>query len=303
MSLFKHGRIQQYEADALNQLFVAFETSRKRHLVDEDDEGLVLSGDGAALSAVNSAARLCWAYSLCEEMDCCLDYDDGLRSINQPVFLATFVDIRCARGSNEFGVDLKPIIKRLRKGLRGCNYIGVIEPGLYSYISTVGANLDRSQCISWHLHALVWGAGENRLKNLAAELNRTKKYIPISPDQTGVDVRRVRDRELPQTLAYLFKRQNEAYRLSRSERPDSPGDIRHHQYKSHLRPGECLTIYLQMRHLSLSDLWIASGDGQPILAATKLRCRSAIRRYEQVFSGKSPPVERKRNLFDLVNDQ
>ncbi|MFK4488500.1 hypothetical protein [Bradyrhizobium sp. USDA 336] len=303
MSLFKHALIQQHEDDAVGELLIAFETSRKRHLVDEDDEDLVVSGDGASLSAVNSDARLCWAHFLCREMAGLLSYDDVFRSINQPVFLVTLVDIGCARASNEFNVDLKPMVRRLGKGLHDCNYIGLIEPGLYPYIATVGASLDRSQCVSWHLHALVWGIDAKRLKRLVAKLNRTKKYIPISPDQTGVDARRVRDGEFAETLAYLLKRPTMAYRLAKGEKPNSSGEIKFHQYEGNMRPGERLTSYLQMRHLSLPDLWIASGDGKKVLKATIRQCRMAIRRFERASTGKQSRFGRRGGLFDLVNDQ
>ncbi|MFB6418946.1 hypothetical protein [Bradyrhizobium tunisiense] len=170
MTLFEHARIERQEEAALGRLLKAFETSRKRHLVDEYDEDLILAGDGANLSAVNRSARLCWAYFLCRELERQLEYSCVSCTTNQPVFLVTLTDIRCARASSEVNVDLKPIARRLRRGLRRCNYIGVIEPGIYPYIATVGANLNRSQCISWHLHALVWGVSEKKVKQLADKL-------------------------------------------------------------------------------------------------------------------------------------
>lgn len=303
MTLFEHTCVKAYEQDALNRLFEAFETSRKRHLVDRDDEDLILSDDGADLSAVCHSARLCWAHFLCEALAIQFDYDVVNRTIDQPVFLFTLVDVRCARASNELEVDLKPIVRRLRRGLRHCNYVGVIEPGLYPYIATVGANLQRSQCISWHLHALVWGISEKKIQQLADKLNRTKRYIPISPGQTGVDARPVRDGEFPETLAYLLKRPTRAYRLAKGENPKSPGAIKYHQYTGNMRPGEHLTSYLQMRHLSLPDLWIASGDGKEILKATGKGCLAIVRRYERAYSRKRSRFGRRGGLLNLVNEQ
>src|SRR5215213_91477 len=47
MTLFKHTDVVSAEDFALVQLMEAFETSHKRHLVDGDDEELILSSDGA----------------------------------------------------------------------------------------------------------------------------------------------------------------------------------------------------------------------------------------------------------------
>jgi hypothetical protein len=142
--------------------------------------------------------------------------------LDQTVFLVTLVDIKCARPSNQFNVDIEPIVRRLRKGLRDYNYVGVIEPGLYSHITIPGTNLKRTKCISWHLHALVWGISRKQAKHLAAKLNGSGKYIPIAPNQAGADQLQVRDGGFATTLAYLLKRPKNAYRLGLFTRPISP---------------------------------------------------------------------------------
>lgn len=299
MTLFEHTCVQSDEEAALRRLFNAFETSRKRHLVDDYDQDLILSGDGANLSAVNRSARLCWAHFLCDELANHFKYSDVHRSINQPVFLFTLVDISCAIPSDEFQVDLAPMVQRLRKGLRHRDYIGVIEPGLYSHIATVGTNLNRSQCVSWHLHALVWGMDAKDVKRLATKLNRAKKYVPIAPDQSGVDARRVCDGEFAETLAYLLKRPKKAYRLAQRIDPDVAGEVTHRQYSSLLRPGEHLTAYLQMKHLSLFDTWVASGEGCTILETTKRRYHAAVRLHKRLTRGRGRIVGRKRDLFRI----
>jgi hypothetical protein len=281
MTLYKHTGFSAAETLALGKLFEAFETSHKRHLVDGSDEDLILSDDGAQLSAVCRSARLCWAYFLCEELASHLKYDVVDRNVDQPVFLVTLVDIKCARPSNRFRVDLRPIVRRLQKGLRDCNYVGVIEPGLYSHITIPGTNLNRSKCISWHLHALVWGISRKEATHLAAKLNRSAKYVPIAPGQTGVDQRQVRDGEFAPALAYLLKRPKYAYRLGLRRDLVASGELSHIQYRDPLRPGEHLTLYLQMKHLSLPNTWVAGGDARQILANVKRHCWTAIRRHER----------------------
>src|SRR5205814_8637210 len=68
VSLFKDTRIKVQEAFAERELLHAFETSHRRHLVNDDDEDLVVSGDEEDLIAVNSVVRLIWAESVCRHL-------------------------------------------------------------------------------------------------------------------------------------------------------------------------------------------------------------------------------------------
>ncbi|MBR0939246.1 hypothetical protein [Bradyrhizobium jicamae] len=281
MTLFKHTGILAAEELATDELLKAFETSRKRHLIYSSDEDLVTANDGAQLSAVCQSARLCWAHYLCQELADHFDYDASDRTINQPVFLFTLVDISCARSSDELDVDLRPMIRHLRKGLRNRDYIGVIEPGLYSHVSAPGANLKQSKCISWHLHALVSGMTRKQAKHLVAELNSSGKYTPITPGQVGAHQCQVRKRELAGAIAYLLKPPKTAYRLGLRSESAVSAEPSHIQYRSELRPGERVSLYLQLRHLSLPDVWIAGGQGRRILGRVKRSCWAAIRRHER----------------------
>lgn len=135
MTLFKHTKIEEAEDFAHGRLLNAFETSHKRHLVDSNDEDLVSADDGAGLSAVCHSARLCWARFLSRELACRFHYDVKTGAINGKVYFFTLVDVGCRRSVDEFEMDLKPIIRKLRSGIRDRSFIGVIEPGLYSHVS------------------------------------------------------------------------------------------------------------------------------------------------------------------------
>src|SRR5215218_9813971 len=89
MTLFKHTGFKAAEKLALGQLLDAFEKSHKRHLIKAEDEDLILSDEGAALTAVCHSARQCWAHFLCDELAGHFDYDSFDRTVNQPVFLFT----------------------------------------------------------------------------------------------------------------------------------------------------------------------------------------------------------------------
>jgi len=127
---------------------------------------------------------------------------------------------------------------------------------------------------------------------LVDRLNRSGKYVPIAPGQTGADQVQVREDEFPETLAYLLKRPKYAYRLGLRRDSVASGEPSHIQYSDPLRPGEHLMLYLHMRHLSLPDVWIAGGEGRKILANVKRRSWTAIR-HERNQGGRY----RRRPLF------
>ncbi|UGY28870.1 hypothetical protein HU675_0020020 [Bradyrhizobium septentrionale] len=282
MSLFKETKIQEQEEFAEGDLLSAFETSHKRHRVDEDDEELVMSDDIEDLSAVNTRARLCWARHLCRLLERAVGFDSKSGLIEQDVFLVSLVDIRCAKGSAEENVDLEPIKKRLRQGLRGYNYIGAIEPALYSSITWFETNFDRQRCISWHLHALVWGVSRGEIKTLVRRLRRSGDYIPITPAQLGADVRSAIQGKFSGLIGYVLKPPTHSYRIGIDRVHErQTGEIRHKQYRSRLRPGERLTLYLQMRHLDCDQMWIAGGGARQIRSRCRRDALAAVRRSDR----------------------
>jgi hypothetical protein len=279
MSLFEHTAIVAAEDASRSKLLAAFLTSHKRGLVNSGDEELVLDAEGAGLSAVCHSARICWAHFLCDELGRYFSYDDATKTTNKRVFFFTLVDVGCARSLDEHKVDLNPIARKLSKGLRGYNFIGVIEPGLYSHIDAESPY--GPSCVSWHMHVLLWKTSRKHAKRLAKRLNKSKKYIPLSPGQDGVFQRQVREGELSQALGYILKPPKSAYRLGR-RRESTDAKPSFIQYRSKLRPGERLTLYLQMRHLSLPEMWIAGGKGSALLGMVKRRSRAAVRRFERL---------------------
>ncbi|WP_157643023.1 hypothetical protein [Bradyrhizobium sp. WSM4349] len=294
MSLFEHTQIVAAEEIACRKLLSAFETSHKRNLVSSGDEELIVDSAGAGLSAVCLSARTCWAHFLCGELERYFAYNNATRATNQKVFFFTLVDISCARSRDERKIALKPIIRKLERGLKGRDFIGVLEPGLYSHIDARLKHPFGSSLVSWHLHVLVWGVSRNDVKRLARKLNKSKRYIPLSPGQDGVFQRGVREGELSRALSYIMKPPISAYRLGR-RRESTDGKASFIQYRSNLRPGERLTLYLHMRHLSLPETWIAGGKGSALLGTVKRRSRAAIRRFERLSdAGKA---DRRRSVF------
>ena len=93
----------------------------------------------------------------------------------------------CVTSVSAAAVDIAAIKIRLRYGLRGLSFFGLIEPAYY-------ANLEEGiypqrRCISWHLHALVWGISQRKLRALLRALQAAGRYVAVVPGLKAVDVR------------------------------------------------------------------------------------------------------------------
>jgi hypothetical protein len=66
-------------------------------------------------------------------------------SHNQPIFFVTLVDMCCATALSA-DIDLEDIKRRLRVGLRGLSYIGVVEPAFYTNLQ-VGVRFAGKRCL------------------------------------------------------------------------------------------------------------------------------------------------------------
>jgi hypothetical protein len=69
---------------------------------------------------------------------------------------------------------------KLRKGLRGLSYIGMIEPALYVNIAP-GTRRSGKRAVSWHVHAICWGEDRKQMRNRFARLNQREEVRSCSP--------------------------------------------------------------------------------------------------------------------------
>jgi hypothetical protein len=94
---------------------------------------------------------------------------------NQPIFLVTLVDRSCVTSVSAADVDIEAIKIRLRYGPVGS--FGLIEPAYYANLEEA---LPQRRCISWHLHALVWGSA-NASSALCFALQASGRYAALVP--------------------------------------------------------------------------------------------------------------------------
>jgi hypothetical protein len=249
-------------------LLEAFETARNRETVSRSDKVLLRCSDRKALIAVNRHSRVLWGKTLCGQLE--KTFCDGPEtSHNQPIFFVTLVDMCCATDLSA-NVDLAGIKRRLRVGLRGLSYIGVVEPAFYTNLQ-VGVRFAGKRCLFWHVHALVWDVSRRKLRSLLREQRAQGKFVAIAEGFKGTDTRKVKQGDLPKVLGYLLKSPGVAYRVSRQDMKQPNGDwlltddgevkAKFFQHKAALRAGERIQLFHAMKNHYLDQLALAGGQG------------------------------------------
>ena len=279
-TFFDQTKIAHWQAKERTNLRLAFDKSRKRIKLTVLDTYRVRLCCRDRFLAINSFSRLEWGEAIClglAQLFC--DGDDGSEH-HGDIFFVTLCDKQCVRSSKGHlrEEDLTQIKNRLLYGLRGLNYFAVVDPALFVNWQVGFAWGEPRRCVSWHLHALVWGISRERLRAHLRKLRRVGWYEPLAPGLRPTQVKLIRQGRLPRTVGYLLKSPISAYRLSMKDWvrngsvvTDADGVVQQRcsQSKSKLRPGERLTVYFVMRQLCLDDLAMAGGDGKSILANAK----------------------------------
>jgi hypothetical protein len=276
--LFKETSIEFYERQNGSRLNHAYQVARNRHTVSRSDKLLIEYRERGSLLAVNRHSRVIWGRVVCEQLENFFCLPDTTNH-NQPAYFVTLVDINCAVSVAANNVDIETIKKRLRSGLYGLSYFGVIEPAYY--VNLQHGRFSEPRCMFWHLHALVWGVSRQALAALLRDLEASGRYIAIAEGFDGVRARRIKQGDLATVVGYMLKSPSWAYRLSRLEKKGPDGEIQtdidgqaltsYMQGKSKLRPGERITLFHTMKNHYLDKLAVAGGDGVGLLARAKRR--------------------------------
>jgi hypothetical protein len=287
MTFFDQTKISINERSGEAKLRSAFQEARNRYTVSRTDEALLHSSHRHELLAVNRHSRVLWGRAVCNQLSAFFCCADGINH-NRPIFLVTLVDRSCMTSVSAADVDIKAVKTRLRSGLRGLSHLGMIEPAYY--VNLQDGIYHQRRCMCWHLHVLVWGISERKLRALLQALQASGRYAAIAPGLNAVDVREVQQGDLPKVMGYILKSPWSAYRVTRY-RADKHGNIRcdangeerpfYLQGKSKLRPGERVTLFHTLKPFYLDKLSVSGGQGTPLLARAK---RVALSTY-----GNTPP--------------
>jgi hypothetical protein len=175
--LFKQTRIEFYERQNASRLNHAFDHARNRDTVSRSDKLLIQYRERHSFLAVNRYSRVIWGKAVCEQLE---DFfcSPGTTDHNQTIYWVTLVDINCATSVGATNVDIESIKQRLRSGLSGRHYLGVVEPAYY--VNLQHGRFAEPRCMFWHLHALVWGISRKNLSALLRDLEVFGRYIAIA---------------------------------------------------------------------------------------------------------------------------
>jgi hypothetical protein len=188
------------------------------------------------------------------------------------MFLVTLCDRRCCTSHQAKNVNIPGFIRRLRRGLRGLPYLGMVEPGYYVNMCE-GTRVAGKRMVSWHLHLLAWGKSPKGMQKRINGLNKRGDLLPIADGLAAAHQKRISKGKLASKVCYILKAPRKAYRLFKFEQVTADGEIvlRFKQKKDDLRPGERLTLFRLMQDLYLDHLALAGGEGAGILRRLKRR--------------------------------
>jgi hypothetical protein len=280
MTFFEETGIERWQFETEAKLKLAFRETRKRKSVTRRVTDLLKQNPRVWHLAVNRHARMRFSRAICEQM--ASRFCDGSNGCDhsEEMYLVTLADRNCVRSSlaRLEENDLSGIKDKLRYGLRGFSYFGMVEPAFYV---NHGAEprYGKGRCISWHLHAIVWGVSLKELRRHLKNMRLAGRYVAVVDGQRPTHSKRIKQGTLPQNVAYILKSPSLGYRVSCSDREDSHGRTVFDQHgevsrsflqtKAVLRHAERIELFNVMKHLDLEALSMAGGEGRPLLDRVK----------------------------------
>jgi hypothetical protein len=286
VTFYTNTKIEYWQSRERTALRRAFEESRRRHTLSRGDRELPKARLRNVLLAVNSFSRRIWGEAISNEVSRLFSGNGDGAKHNQDVYFVTLVDVTCARSPENplTEADAELIKIRLRHGLRGYSFFGMIEPAYYANLQR-GVRYIGKRCMFWHLHALVWGVSRKELKKRLRKLVVAGRCVAIADGLDATHIRKIKQGRLPAHVAYIMKSPSKAYRVSVRDREDARGQPvtdadgvvlqQFKQGKSDLRHGDRVVLFHAMKHLYLDKLAVAGGEGAGILKTAK---RAALKR-------------------------
>ena len=280
MTFYCNTKIEYWQSREQSALRLAFQESRKRHTVTRGDRELVRGRFRHDLLAVNSFSRRIWGEAISNQVSGFFCDDEDGTAHNKDTFFVSLMDVKCARSPDDQLTEahLEFIKSRLRYGLRGLSFFGMIEPAYYVNLQQ-GVRYGGKRCMFWHLHALVWGISRKELKKWLRKLVQAGRYVAIADGLRATHSRKIKQGRLPAHVAYLLKSPSKAYRVSVRDREDALGQPltntdgvvlqQFKQGKANLRHGDRIVLFHATKHLCLDRLTVAGGEGASLLRAAK----------------------------------
>jgi hypothetical protein len=250
--------LRNQETIAERQLRAAFRRARNRRRVRVSPD---IIRNTEELSAASPRSHRVWGNVLWSE----LKEELGPKESRPELFFVTLVDVACATLPYK-RPDVSWMIDRYRSGLKGLNFIGVVEPALYTNIGP-GTEFPYKRGLFWHIHAICWGDRDQVTARLAKLRSHRFFFKPIVPGGHGVHYDSVSPDQLAGKFAYMLKTPTKVYRIyPRGFLVPGGGEETKFRQRStkDVRPGERLIYCHALHSLSLDRLTLAGGQGVEI---------------------------------------
>jgi hypothetical protein len=272
MWLFRQTGLRKQELRTGSKLRLAIEEARNVSLFQRSYYLQLLNSDPRWMSAVSPGARIRWGKMVCEEFSDHFHLGPDKPEPDQRIFLLTLCDRSCCTSHQEKEIDIRGLIQRLRRGLRGLSYLGMIEPAYYVNVCQ-GTHVHGKRMVSWHVHLLAWGESKTAIKSRIEGLNKEGILLPIADGLEAAHQKCISRGKLASKVCYMLKSPKKAYRLYKWETISPDGEIipKFKQWKDDLRPGERLTLFRLLQDMYLDQLALGGGEGAEILRRVKRR--------------------------------
>ena len=270
---------EQHEARLHNYQHIP----RKRSELLSRSELDELAPAGATfLRSNNTAARISFAHIASEHLTRFFETLGG----DVPWSFVTLAPKRFAIAESEAAkFDVGGLIAWTRDVLEGMHFVGMVEAALYTNVGAHVGGADR--VVSFHTHALVWGASPADLAALVDSINNSEPaLIPGIPPGHQ---RSLKAREVRGPMIYMLKgplSDHRVYPLRAAVTDQITGEItiettgRFRQRKQALRPRDAVRMFRVMSDRYIDRLAFAGGDGKTLLGMFRKEALKDWRRYQ-----------------------
>lgn len=197
------------------------------------------------------------------------------------VFFVTLIsELHAVKVREQNGYD--PVAHRrwVASLLKGCDYVGMIEPAYYPEVVFVAP---REDWISWHAHLIVWNNGAPAMKKLKDTVNKIE--VAFRPDGSAFHYRKAQHAEIEAEVAYMLKSPRSEYRTYNAspvakdlKAPAQSGDTISgiKQNKREIRTGKLLRVLSALSGKSIKSIILAGGAGKEIRKHSLKAARQAL---------------------------
>ncbi|CUX24128.1 hypothetical protein [Agrobacterium genomosp. 13] len=229
------------------------------------------------LNAANLFSRI--QVATCLERDLKIHFaENGTHSV---FFVTLISELHAVKVREQNGYDLVAHRKWIASLLKGCDYVGVIEPAYYPEAAFVAP---REDWISWHAHVIVWNNGAPAMKKLKDTVNQIE--VAFRPDGSAFHYRKAQHAEIEAEVAYMFKSPRSEYRTYNAspvaEDSQAPARSRQttisgiKQNKREIRTGKLLAVLSALSDKSIKSITVAGGAGKAIRKHSLKAARQAL---------------------------